>query len=278
MKTMFFAILGILLPFISSASAQKEVLTQDFLLDANALNEVGPTDDSIQAAENLARDLLKQKPRTLRKRVFPGLRQKAVKADETSTVMSYSRVAPFGLIWGSSVEETQKQGILLSPILEKDYPNSFSTSKLPKALDDFSRVDVSYGSDDKLWRIIAYGSFLDDDASASKVMRLYKIYSSLLNKKYGNKEEFFTPAQIEEISKNAQGKEISTLKDAPLGNKNFLSQLQNGSAVLYSTFHNKEVGAAIAVNVDGDGKSYIVIDYKNLMILNAQEKETLDAL
>ena len=67
-------------------------------------------------------------------------------------------------------------------------------------------------------------------------------------------------------------------KEAPIGNPDFLNQLQQGTATLYSTFHNDEVGAALAINVDGNKKSYIVIDYKNLKILKAQENKTLDAL
>ena len=84
--------------------------------------------------------------------------------------------------------------------------------------------------------------------------------------------------KIDVTKKDKRGKDIIVKEDAPLGNANFLSQLQSGEAVLYSTYQNKEVGAALAVNVDGDGKSYIVIDYKNLIILNKQEQETLDAL
>ena len=43
-------------------------------------------------------------------------------------------------------------------------------------------------------------------------------------------------------------------------------------------FHSDLPNVLCPADVDGDGKSYIVVDYKNLMILNAQEKETLDAL
>ena len=278
MKILFFAILGCFFIFETGAYAQENVITQDFLLDTQALGELASGEQAIEEAEESAKKILKQKPRTLRKQIFPTLRQKPTSLESEARATTYSQIAPFGLIWGSSVESTKRQGILLTPVLEKDYPNSFSASALPKPLEDFSKIDVSYGKDNKLWRILAYGKFIDDDATASKVMRLYTIYSALLNKKYGNKEEFFTPAKIEVIKKDERGKDVSVLEDAPLGNKNFLSQLQSGDAVLYSTYHNKEVGAALAVNVDGDGKSYIVIDYKNLMILNVQEQQTLDAL
>ena len=63
-----------------------------------------------------------------------------------------------------------------------------------------------------------------------------------------------------------------------MGNTNFLSQLQDGTATLYSTFEGNGIGAALTLNVDGDGKSYIVIDYKNLNILKERENETLNIL
>ena len=57
-----------------------------------------------------------------------------------------------------------------------------------------------------------------------------------------------------------------------------MAELQSGQAVLYATFEDQDVGAALAVNVDGDGKSYIIIDYTNLRIFREREEETLNAL
>ena len=273
MKKVFLPALALLTLFSSPADAQ---ISQDFLLDSQALSETGPDEDAVAKAEESARRLLEQKPRALRKQTFPKLRSRPTA--EPSKLVSRTQSAPFGLIWGSTIAETKNQGILLTPIGEKDYVNSFSATRLPKAVDDIARVDVTFGEDDRLWRVIAYGKLLDDNASADKVMQLYKIYSDLLTKKYGHPEEFFTPAQINVTRKNDKGRDITVQEPAPIGNPDFLKQLQSGAAELYSTYYNQEVGAALAVNVDGDGKSYIVIDYKNLQILNAREQETLDAL
>lgn len=271
MKKILFLFLAIVM--VSPANAQ---ISQDFLLDSEAVASVGPDEKAVSQAEESAKNLLQQKPRALRKQTFPKLR--STPAAKQEQIVSRDQSAPFGLIWGASMAETKNQGIILTPIGEKDYVNNFSATHLPKEIDDIARVDVTFGEEDHLWRIIAYGKQLDDDAEASKVMRLYKIYSALLSKKYGNAQEFFTPAQINVTKQDDKGKDIVVQEPAPIGNPNFLSQLQSGAAELYSTYYNEEVGAALAVNVDGDGKSYIVIDYKNLRILNAQEQETLDAL
>jgi hypothetical protein len=71
-------------------------------------------------------------------------------------------------------------------------------------------------------------------------------------------------------------KEIT--ETAPIGNPDFLSQLEQGTATLYSTYNNKNVAAALSINVDGSKKSYIVIDYRNLQALEKQQTKTLDAL
>ncbi len=270
-KTLLFLVLSA--AFCSSAQAQ---ISHDMLLGTDDAPIVKADKASIAEAEESARRLLNRQPQTLRKQSFPKLRSRQIA--DTPKVASRAQSAPFGLVWGSTIVETQNQGIILSPIEEKDYANSFRAQKLPKAVKDFTAVDITFGDENELWRIIAYGKLLDDDAKASKALQMYNAYSNLLTQKYGNKQEFFTPAQIDVTTKDAYGKDITVQQTAPLGNSDFLKQLQSGAAVLYSTYYNQEVGATLAVNVDGDGKSYIVIDYKNLQILQAREKQTLDAL
>lgn len=277
MKRLFITLFSIISCYVSPVIAQNNPLDQDFLLDKDAIKDMPADENAIQKAEDSARRLLNQRPKSLRKQSFPSLRSKT-KSTDKKVININNQSAPFGLAWGATIDETRRQGIELKRIELKDHPNSFSASKLPKEVADITRVDISFGDNNQLWRILAYGKLLDDTPNASKVLKMYNIYSALLEKKYGNKQEYFTPAQIDVTKKDERGKDIIVKEDAPLGNANFLSQLQSGEAVLYSTYQNKEVGAALAVNVDGDGKSYIVIDYKNLIILNKQEQETLDAL
>ena len=143
---------------------------------------------------------------------------------------------------------------------------------------EFDRINLTFGENNELWRIIAYGQLNEDDSSCSVGLRQYKIYASLLAKKYGKAQEYYTPAMITVETTDSRGKPTTEQKAAAIGNPEFCSQLEAGSAVLYSTFENAEVGAALALNVDGSGKSYIVIDYKNLRILRAKENQTLEAL
>ena len=190
--------------------------------------------------------------------------------------------APFGLSWGGSYKQIKALGVELEKIEIKDYPNSFVVTQLPKPLPDIRRVIVSFGNDNLMWRIFAYGNLLDDDEDAVKVLKLYRQYFKLLNQKYGNGKEFFTPkiTVIEKPIKDNLGRDaVERIRvEEPIGNPHFLSDLQSGEAVLYATFEDARVGAALAVGVDENGKSFIIIDFTNLQIFREREEQTLNAL
>lgn len=186
--------------------------------------------------------------------------------------------APFGLNWGATILDTQDLGVSLTPIGEKDYVNSFSAQNLPKPLKGFRSIDLTFGIENELWRIIAYGDFLEDTQDAAVVLRQYRRFYKLLERKYGNAQQFFTPQPINETSTDNASAPNAPKVDTSIGNPNFLAQLQSGEAELYATFEDNDVGAALSVNVDGSGRSYIIIDYKNLKILREREEQALDAL
>ena len=58
----------------------------------------------------------------------------------------------------------------------------------------------------------------------------------------------------------------------PLGGENFLQELQEGKATLYATFHNDEIGVTLGIYVDENAKSHLLLDYKNLPIMEQEQK------
>lgn len=186
--------------------------------------------------------------------------------------------APFGLNWGATILDTQDLGVTLTPIGEKDYVNSFSAGNLPKPLNGFRSIDLTFGVENELWRIIAYGDFMQDTPDAAMVLRQYRRFYQLLERKYGNAKQYFTPQPTTETPQQTPAAQKAPKIDNSIGNPHFLSQLQSGEAELYATFEGNDVGTALSVNVDGSGRSYIVIDYKNLKILRQREEQALDAL
>jgi len=184
--------------------------------------------------------------------------------------------APFGLYWGATVLDTQNQDISLTAIEEKDYPDSYSATDLPKSISDFNRVNLSFGIENALWRIIAYSIPQKDTPSAEYGLNLYKRFYKMLERKYGNTKEYFTPRPIN----NEQTYQDAHLNspDTSIGNPNFLNDLENGGAELYATFENDDVMATLTLNVDGSAQSYIILEYKNKKIIQSREDETFDAL
>lgn len=237
----------------------------------------------MQNAQDSARTLLTTKTKNLKIDVPQVERRNRPEMSDKEVAMEAQNLeqAPFGLLWKASVAAIKNMGVILKPAEQEDYVNSFLATQLPVDAKDFRTIQLTFGEEDELWRIIAYGDFIDDTPSASKGLRLYEMYARLLNQKYGNQKNFYTPA-MKTVEKEVEirGRKTMQTEQVPekLGNPNFLSQLQQGTATLYSTFEGNGIGAALALNVDGDGKSYIIIDYKNLNILKERENETLNIL
>ncbi len=295
-KNTFLALLALL--FSANATLAQENddnFYQDILISEEVKAQIKKDEENSKLqqkgfnAQNEARNLLQKKVRPLEIDV-PKIQRRTQKASPKPVATTSSpntakaqelASAPFGLLWGASINTITDMGVILKPIEEKDYKNVFSAEHLPKDAKGFRSVHLVFGEEDELWRITAVGDFIDDDASASKVLREYRKYNRLLTRKYGNNKEFFTPKinlVEKKVYQNGRTETVEEKVPAPIGNDDFLKQLQSGEAELYSTFQGNNIGAALAINVDGDGKSYIIIDYKNLKILQSREDETLDIL
>lgn len=285
-KTLIYIFTHILL--VSSVNAQDPTLSQNFLFDDSDIIVRADTSseetvkktskEDVETAVNSAIDILNKKPLKLQTKNLPKFKKTASVQYSSSSTTSKLTEAPFGLLWSSSIIDTKNQGVKLTAAEMKDYTNSFLATNLPKPLDFFDRIYVVFGQENELYRILGYSKTLEDKPDASVILQQYEKYSQLLEKKYGNKKEDFTPAIITKTTKNSQGKDVSISEQAAIGNSDFLSQLENGTAVLFSTYNNDHVAAALSIGVDGNKKSYIVIDYKNLKILKEQEAQTLEAL
>lgn len=248
------------------------------------------TEENAEQAKDTAGKLLDAKPLEI-KIDSPLLRshqEKLQKAKKSQKIKSRNKTlqeaepAPFGLAWGATYDEVKNDGVTLVAVGQKDYVNNFKATHLPKKVSTFREVILTFGVENELWRMIAYGNFINDTPSAEKVLEIYNQYYKLLEKKYGNAQQFYTPKviNVDKVTDlgNGKSKTETIQQEQVMGNPNFLKELQSGEAFLYATFENGKVGAALSVSVDGDGQSYITIEYKNLTIMQAREKNTLDAL
>ncbi len=190
--------------------------------------------------------------------------------------------APFGLLWGASRKETTQLGVILKPITKKGFINAFIATQLTKPLKDFKDVEVVFGEENELWRVIAYSEYNDDNTKASKGLGLYNQYYKLLSNKYCKGNQQYTPKVTikEKIVDIGMGKTKTETEEInePIGGEGFLDFLQNRDAHLFSTFKGDDVEVFLSLQVNDKGQSYILIDYKNLNLIKKRDQKTLEAL
>ena len=194
--------------------------------------------------------------------------------------------APFGLFWGIDKEQTELLGFNLQSAERKDYTNVYSIGNAKQSNDTFDIITAIFGEQNKLWCIFAQSKPQSDTPQADNVLKLYNAYYAALEQKYGNAKQYFTPAEYTEKvieqgeaeADNDKAEEKTVTKTTPIGNDNFLKELQQGTAVLYATFENEMLGVTLGVSVDREGKSYISIDYKNLKIMEEEKQTKLNNL
>lgn len=92
---------------------------------------------------------------------------------------------PIGLVWGSSSAEVQAKGVELKAIEGTDFGKSYLASKLEKALADQSAALLSFGFNDKLWRVLITSRPFSEDPAGSAAVARYDELASLLSDKYG---------------------------------------------------------------------------------------------
>jgi hypothetical protein len=95
--------------------------------------------------------------------------------------------APFGLTWGASVEEVKPLGVDLREYKEESnaYGESYLASKLPKAISGQQSTYLSFGLNNKLWRIVVASTPFENDPYGLAAKARYEELSNVLTEKYG---------------------------------------------------------------------------------------------
>jgi len=279
MKKLFFGFFAVSLLLTAHAKSADDFF--DDLLITDEMKQVENKKRTFEKGQMDASKLLESKPKMLKIEK----KQNKVKIEETiakPVVPIVYDAAPMGLLWLAPVSEIEYLRVRLTSIQLKDYPNTYKATNLPKPIADFRETMLSFGHQDSLWRILSYGNFIEDDSSASKGLAMYRKYYAMLDKKYGNAEDFYTPAvfNIEEPVPNDDGTTSMAIRqvEMDIGDAGFLEKLASGEAVLYSTFNNKEIAVTLALLANGNNQSFIVIDYKNLTLQKKTDEEIFDAL
>ena len=172
MKKIF---LAVVIPLIAAGAAKAAELEDGKFYEDVLISDDLKMEDSSNSAKEKASSLLDQKPKIIKIEgeplQFRSARTKAAPAAPVGgkpidTTTKYGE-APFGLSWGATYNQTKALGVDMERVERKDSVNDFIVTKLPKPIADFRQVIVSFGENNSLWRLTAYGRLLNDDASAS---------------------------------------------------------------------------------------------------------------
>ncbi len=279
MNKLFYSILIALIAVTLQANANDGFF--DDLIVTDEMKKEAKESKSKEKGQTDALKILESRPKILKVQKQKRLGRIEEVTVETAAPVIYNK-APLGLLWLAPKSEIEYIKVNLEPIIIKDYPQSYKATNVPKPLSDFRETVVSFGNEDKLWRIVSYGNFMEDDTSATNGLKQYNKYYKLLDKKYGNVEDFYTPAtyNVEELVPNDDGTTSMAIKqvDMEIGEEGFLEKLSLGEAVMYSTFHNENVSVTLALLADGNKQTYIVIEYKNIDLQKKVNEDIMDAL
>lgn len=269
------SVLGLLMAGMIVSPAYCE---EDFFGDLMVSDEM-KQEEKREQGQMSAGKILDRRPTKFKIDVNKG-RVKEAPKEEAETIIRDP--APFGLKWLATINEIRYLHVYLKPVEVKDVPQTYSATNLPKPLSAFREVLISFGENDALWRIAAYGKFIKDDSKASQGVEEYRKYYQMLAKKYGNAQQFYTPAVVNVEEKVDSGDGTSSIavrqEKMEIGAEGFLQKLVSGESVLYATFENGKIGVTLALLADGQGQTYIVVDYKNLTATKQENEEIYDAL
>jgi len=157
--------------------------------------------------------------------------------------------APFDLPWGVSADQIRALGVELKAAPWTDFGQSYLATKIPHALSDQEFALLSFGYDNKLWRIVAMSRSYPNDPSGSLVKCRYEELSATLAEKYGKPLAFHLLGDA--IYKASQY---------------FLAGIHGGQSNWYSDFDTPRLTVQLGLTADNSsaGRWRIIYEEKSL--------------
>jgi hypothetical protein len=93
--------------------------------------------------------------------------------------------APFGLSWGISKADAERAGVSLTEVTQPTFGKSFNARNLSKVLTDAELVMLSFGHDDRLWRVAAASRTWQNDSHGHQATYRFQQLVGLLAERYG---------------------------------------------------------------------------------------------
>lgn len=166
--------------------------------------------------------------------------------------------APLGLTWSATSESVRQAGVDLKESGTDAFGAGFSANKLSKALADQETTLLSFGHNDKLWRIVVVSKEFSNDPMGIAVRNRYKELLDILTEKYG------------------KPKTHHTLGDSIYADpKYFLAGVRGGNSFWYSNFNTADIDIQIGIlaSSSSEARWRVIYEYKPLKVIFDQAKK-----
>ncbi|MCP2221707.1 hypothetical protein [Bradyrhizobium elkanii] len=172
-----------------------------------------------------------------------------------------SGTAPLGLRWGSSIEEVRADGIELKDFQGRDYGATYFATKLEKALSDQSGTLLSFGFNNKLWRIVVLSRDYSNDPAGSGVLERYSQLSASLREKYGK------PSTVHQLGESIYSQP-----------RYFLAGIRGGESRWYSNFKTSDmqIQLGLIATDNSTGSWRLIYEYAPLSVIFEDAKKTTE--
>jgi hypothetical protein len=159
------------------------------------------------------------------------------------------REGPLGLTWGAAPDEVRTLGADLKDISGTEFGTSFVATKLPRALSDQDATILSFGYDDKLWRMVAVSKTFEHDPSGNALKARYQELLNVLTEKYG------PPSSVQRLG--------DSIYVEP---QYFLAGIKGGHTYWYSNFSTPSLSVQLGLTADdsSSGRWRIIYEDKSL--------------
>jgi hypothetical protein len=172
-----------------------------------------------------------------------------------AAVEEEQKAAPLGLQWGMSSMQVRELGVDLKDFPFKDYGTSYTASKLPKVIADTETVVLSFGFDDRLWRIAMRSKAFTNDPYGSAVRDRYDELSNELAEKYGHGEQ-----------NHHTGEGFYAKAD------NFVFALSTGKAWYYTNYNSNVLSVQLSIRAQDASIAFYQILFESKTLRSDFEK------
>jgi hypothetical protein len=154
--------------------------------------------------------------------------------------------APLGLSWGQSTTDVRNRGVDLADFSKTDFGKTFVATKLERAVSDQDSAVLSFGFNDRLWRIMIVSRKFNNDPHGTAVLARYNELLTVLSEKYGK------PKQVHRLGGSIYSE-----------SKYFLAGIRGGESKWFADFDTSTLSVQLALSADDSSTGRWLLFYSN---------------